>query len=180
MVPTDRRSSVSYPDCWYFLTTCATSRRFRLISTSLASRSPSLQRLKYSRSSCALSGFGNVFKESRLKLHYFILCGGRAAGAFTSFPYFLRLRPAHIPALFPVSGRCPSPHRLSALSACKGIKVIVSVPHTAQNQSCYFFLYGTVLLPEVLPVSPPEPLQRSHIPELRLIPFLFCACWNIV
>ena len=106
MVPTDRRSSVSYPDCWYFLTTCATSRRFRLISTSLASRSPSLQRLKYSRSSCALSGFGNVFKESRLKLHYFILCGGRAAGAFTSFPYFLRLRPAHIPALFPVSGQC--------------------------------------------------------------------------
>ena len=100
--------------------------------------------------------------------------------AFTSFPYFLRLRPAHIPALFPVSGRCPSPHRLSALSACKGIKVIVSVPHTAQNQSCYFFLYGTVLLPEVLPVSPPEPLRRSHIPELRLIPFLFCACWNIV
>ena len=155
MVPTDRRSSVSYPDCWYFLTTCATSRRFRLISTSLASRSPSLQRLKYSRSS-------------------------RAAGAFTSFPYFLRLRPAHIPALFPVSGLCPSPHRLSALSACKGIKVIVSVPHTAQNQSCYFFLYGTVLRPEVLPVSPPEPLRRSHIPELRLIPFLFCACWNIV
>ncbi len=55
---------------------------------------------------------------------------GRTAGAFTSFPYFLRLRPAHISSL-------PSVWAMSflfQLSACKGIKVIVSVPHTAQNQ----------------------------------------------
>ena len=105
MVPTDRRSSVSYPDCWYFLTTCATSRRFRLISTSLASRSPSLQRLKYSRSSCALSGFGNVFKESRLKLHYLILCGRICSGAFTISIVFPLHQDLDLRSFLPVSHR---------------------------------------------------------------------------
>ena len=99
MVPTDRRSSVSYPDCWYFLTTCATSRRFRLISTSLASRSPSLQRLKYSRSSCALSGFGNVFKESRLKLLYFMRW--TRGGCFYIFSLFSPLAASSYPSSLP-------------------------------------------------------------------------------
>ena len=80
----------------------------------------------------------------------------------------------NIGILFPVSGLCPSPHRLSALSACKGIKVIVSVPHTVPKSKLFSLpLWNRFSSPEVLPVSPPEPLRRSHIPELRLSPFLF-------
>ena len=86
MVPTDRRSSVSYPDCCFF-TTWATSRV--PVDQHLSGfRSPYLCSVLNSRSSCALSGFGNVFKESPMASLLLFYAVGRTAGASYIFSLF--------------------------------------------------------------------------------------------
>lgn len=89
IVPTDKRSSVSYSVPWYFLTTCATSLRFRSIRISRASRSPSCKRSRQARSSPGVNGFGNVCKEkATLKHSYDSLCSGGFSSAHSARPSF--------------------------------------------------------------------------------------------
>ena len=88
--------------------TWATSLKLRSIKTALASSSPSLQRFCYSRSSLAVNGFGNVFKESHLKATLIYLMRSGRLKCFYNFlpagtilaetinPFICEIRPVPI------------------------------------------------------------------------------------
>ena len=107
--------------------TWATSLKLRSIKTALASSSPSLQRFRYSRSSLAVNGFGNVFKESHLKATLIYLMRSGRLKCFYNFlqagtilaetinPFICEIRPVPIMIHSQTRKRDPANRRIPIL-----------------------------------------------------------------